>query len=108
MIRHQGRSMMDEMDRLRGVKGLCDLLCHYAELGREDRQVWQDRLLNLEGVEPNQLVKLHGELIAYGWIEQNTGATPVLRPGTAPACYRVTPVGLRALKQVHAEEVAVS
>jgi hypothetical protein len=99
--------MIDEMDRLRGVKGLCDLLRHYADLGREDRQVWQDRLLTLEGVEPRELVKLHGELIAHGWIEQNTGATPVLRTGTAPACYRVTPSGLRALKQLQAEAVSI-
>ncbi len=100
--------MFDEMDRLRGVKHLLDLLNHYAELGRVDRQIWQDRLESVDGIEPRELVKLHGELLAYGWVEQNTGATPVLRHGAAPACYRVTPAGLRAVKQVQVEEVVVS
>jgi hypothetical protein len=100
--------MIDEMERLRGVKGLFDLLSHYGELGRADRQVWQDRLLTKEGVEPRELVKLHGELLAHGWLEQNTGATPILRAGAAPGCYRITLAGVRALKQVHPEEVAHS
>jgi hypothetical protein len=59
----------------------------------------------MEGVEARQLVKLHGELLAYGWLEQNTGLTPVLRAGAAANCYRITPAGLRALKQVRTAEV---
>jgi hypothetical protein len=101
-------SMFDEMERLRDTKGLFDLLTHYGELGRADRQLWQDRLLSMEGIEPRELIKFHGELLAYGWIEQNTGATPVLCHGAAPACYRITPAGVRALKQVHEEEVSIS
>jgi hypothetical protein len=98
--RIRDETMFDEMDRLRGVQGLLNLLNHYAELGRTDRQIWQDRLSRLDGVEPRELVKFHGELIAFGWIEQNTGATPILRHGAAPACYRVTLAGIRALQQV--------
>jgi hypothetical protein len=96
--------MFDEMDRLRDMKALSALLAYYAELARPDRQVWQDRIQELHGVEARELIKLHGELIAYGWLEQNTGATPVLKPGSAPACYRITPAGLRALKQLRTEE----
>jgi hypothetical protein len=96
--------MFDEMQRLREIKRLLELLSHYSDLGAADRQVWQDRLLQMEGVEARELVKLHGELLAYGWLEQNTGATPVLKPG-APGCYRITTAGIRALKQVRAEEV---
>ena len=96
--------MFDEMDRLRDVKELSALLAHYAELAAPDRQIWQDRVQELTGVEARELIKLHGELIAYGWLEQNTGATPVLKRGSAPACYRVTPAGVRALKQVRTEE----
>jgi hypothetical protein len=55
--------------------------------------------MGLEGVEPRDLVRLHGQHLARGWLEQNTGATPVLRPGTVTACYRVTAAGLRALRQ---------
>ena len=98
------RTMFDEMDRLRNEKELCALLSHYAGLAAPDRQAWQDRVPEWPGAEGRELVKLHGELLAYGWLEQNTGATPVLKPGTAPACYRVTPAGLRALKQLRTEE----
>lgn len=98
--------MFDEMERLRDDAGLFALLSHYAALGAPDRQVWQDRLLEREGVEGRQLVRLYGELLAYGWLEQNTGLTPVLRRGAAPACYRITPAGARALKQLRAEQAA--
>ncbi len=100
--------MFDELDRLRDVKELFALLLHYQQAGAEDRQAWQDRLTELEGVEPRQLVKLHGELLAYGWLEQNTGLTPVLRVGTAAQCYRITPAGLRALKQARTAEMQPS
>jgi hypothetical protein len=91
--------MFDEMKRLREMKGLSGLLTHYSDLGATDRQVWQDRLLQMEGVETRELVKLHGELLAYGWLEQNTGATPVLKQGAALGCYRITTAGVRALKE---------
>jgi hypothetical protein len=98
--------MFDEMDRLRDEKELSGLLTHYAVLGAADRQVWQDRLLDREGVEARQLIRLYGELLAYGWLDQNTGLTPVLRRGEAPASYRITTAGLRALKQLRAEQTA--
>jgi hypothetical protein len=107
MMKTKVGPMLDEMERLGAVKELHDLLDHYRQLAAPDRQVWQDRLLRLDGVEPRDLVKLHGELLAYGWIEQNTGATPTAQRGAAPACYRITTAGLRALKQLEAEEVAV-
>ena len=97
--------MLDELERLRDVKELSALLRHYQQAGEADREAWQDRLAELEGVEPRQLVKLHGELLAYGWLEQNTGLTPVLRAGAAASCYRITSAGIRALKQVRKPEM---
>jgi hypothetical protein len=91
--------MFDELDRLREDADLFDLLSHYAEAGAADREAWQDRVMERPGVPPRELARLHGELIAYGWVEQNTGATTVLKPGVAAACYRITSTGLRALKQ---------
>jgi hypothetical protein len=88
--------MFDEMERLCAAPQLYALLEHYAELGKPDRQVWQDRRMELPGVAPRDLVKLHGELLAYGWLEQNTGVTPVPRAGEAPGCYRITTAGQRA------------
>jgi hypothetical protein len=100
--------MFDEMERLRTADGLCELLQHYATLSKEDRNVWQDRLGELPGVSAREIVQHHGELLAYGWLEQNTGLTPILRAGSAPACYRVTAAGLRALKILRAETVELN
>jgi hypothetical protein len=95
--------MFDEMDRLRQSKELFDLLEHYLRLAGEDRQVWHDRLLETEGTSPAELVRFHGELLAYGWLEQNTGIAIGSRIGAAPACYRITPGGIRALRQAREE-----
>lgn len=95
--------MFDELDRLREVKNLLELLLHYRDAGAADRMVWQDRVAEMPGIASRELVQFHGELVAHGWIEQNTGITPVLKVGAAPACYRITSAGLRALKQVQTE-----
>src|SRR5262249_52421258 len=93
-----GGAMFEEMDRLRESAPLQTLLAHYADLAAPDRQAWQDRRMDLEGVSARDLAGVHGELIAYGWLEQNTGA-PETASATGPrACYRVTPAGVRALK----------
>jgi hypothetical protein len=97
--------MFDEMDRLAEVKELFLLLVHYGDQVAADRETWQDRLSEMPGVDARRLVALHGELIAYGWLEQNTGMTPVLQPGTAAQCYRVSSAGLRTLKQAQAENM---
>jgi len=97
--------MFDELERLRDVKELFGLLHFYQQASESDREAWQDRLAEMEGVEPRMLVKLHGELLAYGWLEQNTGLTPVLRAGAAASCYRITSAGIRALKQVRKLEM---
>jgi hypothetical protein len=97
--RAKGDGMFDELERLGEDGHLLDLLTHYAEAGAADREAWQDRVMQWESVQPRELARLHGELIAYGWLEQNTGVTAVLKPGVAAACYRITSAGLRALKQ---------
>ena len=96
--------MFDELERLAESTALLGLLSHYAGLGAADREAWQDRLMHLEGVRPEELVKLHGELIAHGWVEQNTGITPVLQRGAVPRCYRVTAAGQRALKHARSRQ----
>lgn len=85
--------MLDDLDRLRTNPKLLKLLTHYSNLGQENRETWQGRLMEIEGVEPLELVKLHGELIAFSWAEQNTGQVPI--------CYRITREGQRAVAKVH-------
>ncbi len=87
--------MLDDLDYLRNDRHLVQLLSHYARLGAESREVWQGRLMVMEGIERPQLVKLHGVLIAFIWVEQNTGEIP--------CCYRVTAAGLRAMRRVKTE-----
>ena len=54
--------------------------------------------MQMEGVEPRQLSVLHGELIAFEWIEQNTGQA-------LSACYRITLNGLREYRRIYGVEV---
>jgi hypothetical protein len=91
---HLERPMFDELDRLRKCPNLFGLLTHYANLGEPNREAWQPRLMEMDGVEPGGLSKSHGELLAFGWVEQNTGQVPI--------CYRITLAGIKALRQAHA------
>ena len=84
--------MSDELAALAASEPLLTLLAHYAERAAPDRQAWHDRLMRLDRCEPRELSKLHGKLIAFGWLEQNTGVLP--------ACYRATRAGIRALEEV--------
>jgi hypothetical protein len=91
--------MVDFSARLRDNARLLTLLSHYAQAGSVDRTAWQDRLMQMDGAEPKELTALHGELIAFDWIEQNTGPVSVRPDGTLAACYRVTQNGLREFRR---------
>lgn len=97
-------TMLDFPKRLRENAQLMALLSHYAQLVAEDRTVWQDRLMHLEGVDSKQLTALHGELIAFDWIEQNTGHALGKPDGTISSCYRVTQNGLWEDRRIHGIE----
>jgi hypothetical protein len=96
--------MLDEIDRLRCVDSLKCLLMHYAHLGVPDRKTWQNRLMTVDGLEPRELNGLYGELLAHGWLEQNTGVTPGPDAGQAAGCYRITTAGVRALEEAETVE----
>jgi hypothetical protein len=83
---------------------LLSLLSHYARLGCEDPEAWQDRVMSLDGLEPERLTLLHGELIAADWVEQNTGRAFFRADGTLAACYRATHKGLREYRRLHGVE----
>src|SRR4051812_21198343 len=100
-------TMLDLSARLRENTHLLSLLSHYARLGADDRTVWQDRLMGMDGVGPEQMTRLHGELMVFDGIEQNTG-NAVLRPdGTLSNCYRVTASGLREFRRLNGIEAEV-
>jgi hypothetical protein len=91
--------MAEDVDRLRDEEPLRRLLAHYVDLGADDRAAWQDRLMELDDLQPPALARLHGELLAYGWLEMNVGAPPALGTGVVPSCYRATGAGRRALRE---------
>ncbi len=97
-------AILDFPKRLRENAQLLALLSHYAQLGAEDRTVWQDRLMEMEGVDSKQLTALHGELIAFDWVEQNTGHALGKADGTISACYRVTQNGWWEYRRIHGIE----
>jgi hypothetical protein len=67
--------MLDEIERLRTNPSLFQLLSHYVRLAEPNRDIWQERLRLLEGVDSAELTSLHGR-----WME--SGLTGWLR---APA-----------------------
>lgn len=87
--------MFGESQRLRENTHLLFLLSHYAQQGAEDWTTWRDRLMQIEGVDAKQLSALHGELMAFDWIEQNTGQATGMKGGSIANCYRITLNGLR-------------
>jgi hypothetical protein len=72
--------MFDDLERLRTKTHLFQLLLHYADLAAPSREVWQDRVMAIEGQATAEMSKLHGELVAFNWIEQNTGNSPAFAP----------------------------
>jgi hypothetical protein len=92
--------MFDELDLLRDDARLRELLSHYSLLAQANPEAWQDRLMQMAGAEPRDLVHLHGLLLAFGWIDQNTGQAFTSKEGTFRSCYRVTPSGERVLRQI--------
>jgi len=95
--------MFDDLDRLRGNAKLRCLLDHYAQPADENQEAWQDRVMSFDGTEAAPMVKLHGDLLAFGWIEQNSGFT-VNQPDGVAACYRITITGQKALKKLMREK----
>jgi hypothetical protein len=95
--------MFDDLDRLRGNARLLRLLDHYAQPALLNPEAWQDRLMSLDGAEPGPMVKLHGDLLAFGWLDQNSGFT-LNQPDGVAACYRITTAGQKALKKLFREK----
>jgi hypothetical protein len=91
-------TMFDDLERLPTNPSLRSLLAHYADLAQGGREIWQDRLMTIDGIDTAEVSRLHGQLIAFDWIEQNTGQLGPYKPGAVTGCYRVTTAGLRAMR----------
>jgi hypothetical protein len=90
--------MFDDSLRLQENPHLMSLLSHYAQQADADRETWRSRLMQMDGVDAKRLSAPHGELIAFDWIELNTGQA-------LSACYRITLHGLREYGRLQGVEV---
>jgi len=88
--------MLDELEHLRTNANLQQLLAHYVRLAAPDRDIWQERLMSLDGVDAAGMTSLHGLLLAFGWIEW----TSARNDQKWAACYRATLDGIRALRLI--------
>lgn len=94
-----GEPMILGVDSLRTEPGLLELLLRYGARHKESPQTeWHDRVMELDGADGPRLAKLHGLLLAAGWIETRVHGESFRTPGRLEACYRITPEGLTALR----------
>lgn len=61
---------------------------------------WQDRVMELGEVSANDLSKLHGLLLAQGWLDIQVSREAFQVPGQLTQCYKITREGLQALRMV--------
>lgn len=59
---------------------------------------WHDRVMELGGVNVTELSRLHGVLLAQGWLDINVSREAFSVPGRLAHCYKVTREGLQALR----------
>ena len=98
--------MFDEIEHLRDNSKLFQLLSYYVQAAEMNPEIFQDRLMVLEGVESKEMARMHGQLLAQNWIEPNSIAVPVVEGGTVPYCYRATRAGVRVFRQLSIEGYA--
>lgn len=59
---------------------------------------WQDRIMQFGECQSKELSRLHGRLIALGWLETRVAHDVFAVPGRLTHCYRITREGQRALR----------
>jgi hypothetical protein len=88
------------VDRLRDHRALRELLAFYVSVSERHKTVeWHDRLMELAGISEAELTALHGELIAWGWLDCRIGHDSFSQPGKLSRCYKATREGAKLLRQ---------
>lgn len=77
-----------------------DLLMRYHRPTPDERAGWLARVMEMDGVNSQELTKLHGELLAQGWIEQNTEASLLPKDAFLESSYRITSSGVRRTRDL--------
>ena len=92
--------MSEEIEQF--PEDLVGLLQLYANAGLANPDAWQLRIMTLDGADDRRLSRLHGRLIAAGWIEFNVAAARA--KSEMMRCYRITAAGRRALRRAHLDK----
>ena len=90
---------MSKFPKTRPCSGYFEL---YANAGLDNPDAWQIRIMTLDGTDERSLSRLHGRLIAAGWIEFNIAAARA--KSETMRCYRITAAGRRALRRAHLDK----
>jgi len=86
-------------DALRNDPKLHALLAAYSALKKQKPDAeWHDRIMELPSCTTEQINKLHGLLLAGGWIETRVHGDSFKTAGRLESCYRITPDGNAALR----------
>lgn len=86
-------------DALRESTPLRELLYHYLTCKQQSPgQEWHDRVMSVGTLEPADVSKLHGHLLANGWVDTRVANDVFNTPGRLTGCYKITPDGARALQ----------
>lgn len=91
--------MITNIQTLQSDEQLRQLLDRYVQLHKSQPKVeWHDRVMELDGCDTQRLAKLHGLLLASGWIETRVHGDSFRHAGRLEACYKVTHDGVHALR----------
>ena len=88
--------MRGELQQFRNDPRVYQVLGYYDSGRPAGLPAWRQRLMTLPGVDAQELSRLHGLLIAYGWLVQGPALSSDGR--SLSSCYRMTPAGQRAFR----------
>lgn len=90
--------MLGSIEILCENEALHSLLLTYRQQRKQNPDSeWHDRVMELADTSAQALSKLHGLLLALGWVETRVAREAFETPGKLTACYRITNDGVRAL-----------
>lgn len=93
------RTMLGPLELLRESLPLRELLAQYKSYREvHPGQEWHDRVMQLGTLEPPEISKMHGVLLANGWVDTRVAIETFNTPGRLQSCYKITPDGVRALQ----------
>lgn len=93
--------MLSSLETLRDDLPMRSLLTEYRHQHFQKPEVeWHHRVMALPRVEPERMSRLHGYLLASGWIDTRVELTSFSAAGEVLSSYRITREGTTALHAI--------